>query len=248
EDLNRNGILDSNEDDAQQSPPSDNSNGRLDPGFLNYVTVYSYETNEGQNQKVNVNSRQSQDKVRQIIAQALGDETRAMEIMGDISIAKISGPHVNLIDFYFDSGMKYEEFLKVESEFTTSNANQRQGLVNINSAPAEVMLCLPGLEKSDVDAIITKRDDLQDDSGSMLWITKILSKEKAVAIGSFITNKSYQYGADIVAASGDGRAFRRYYVIIDTADGTPIVKYRRSLTHLGWPMDDETLELLRQEN
>ena len=243
EDINRNGILETNEDDAQQSEPSDNSNGRLDPGFLNYVTVYSYETNQGMNQKVNVNSLQNQQQIFQIISQVIG-ESNAVQIMPDI---RANAPHQNIIDFYFNTGMEYEDFIKIEDKFTTSNNDERQGLVNINSAPAEVLLCLPGLEQSDVDQIVTKRASLEDDSGSLLWITNIISKEKAIAIGSFITNTSYQYGADIVAVSGDGRVFRRYYIIIDTAQGNAKVKYRQSLTHLGWPLEQEALETLRQQ-
>ncbi len=44
EDANRNGILDPNEDDGDASYPYDNRDGRLDPGILEYVTVYSRES------------------------------------------------------------------------------------------------------------------------------------------------------------------------------------------------------------
>src|SRR5579884_1382631 len=43
EDANLNGILDPNENDGDNLPPSDNMDGRLDPGLLEYVTVYSRE-------------------------------------------------------------------------------------------------------------------------------------------------------------------------------------------------------------
>jgi len=44
EDTNRNGILDPNEDDLDTSAPWDNRDGRIDPGLLEYVTVYSKES------------------------------------------------------------------------------------------------------------------------------------------------------------------------------------------------------------
>jgi type II secretory pathway component PulK len=45
EDANRNGVLDPNEDDGEQSSPIDDGNGILDRGWLPYVTLYSRETN-----------------------------------------------------------------------------------------------------------------------------------------------------------------------------------------------------------
>ena len=243
EDLNRNGVLEWNENDAQQSPPSDNSNGKLDPGFLNYVTVYSYEMNQGSQELTNVNSFRSQGDLLKIIREVV-DNSESFQIMDNI---RAGNPFQNLIDFYFKSGIKYESFLKIEDKLTTSNETKRVGLVNINNAPTEVLLCLPGLEQSDVDAIVDKRSDSENDTSSILWITKVLSKEKALRIGSYITTKSYQYGADIVAVSGDGRAFRRYYVVIDNADGKAKVIYRQPLTYLGWPLDEEILQKLRDK-
>ncbi|MBN2455174.1 MAG: general secretion pathway protein GspK [Sedimentisphaerales bacterium] len=243
EDLNRNGVLEWNENDAQQSPPSDNSNGKLDPGFLNYVTVYSYEISQGSQDMTNVNSFRSQGDLLEIIREVVSD-SESFQIMDNI---RAGHPFQNLIDFYFKSGIKYESVLKIEGKLTTSNEKKRVGLVNINTAPAEVLLCLPGLEQSDVDAIVVRRSDSENDTSSILWLTKILSKEKAVGIGSYITTKSYQYGADIVVVSGDGRAFRRYYVVIDNANSNARVIYRQPLTYLGWPLDEEILQKLRNK-
>lgn len=45
EDANRNGLLDPNEDDAEASPPYDNVDGLLDPGWVAFFTVNSRESN-----------------------------------------------------------------------------------------------------------------------------------------------------------------------------------------------------------
>ncbi|MBN1866105.1 general secretion pathway protein GspK [Candidatus Sumerlaeota bacterium] len=45
EDTNRNGVLDPNEDDGSVSPPDDDGDGTLDPGLLEYITVFSREPN-----------------------------------------------------------------------------------------------------------------------------------------------------------------------------------------------------------
>ena len=43
EDANLNGILDPNENDGDVLPPTDNADGLLQPGLLEYVTIYSQE-------------------------------------------------------------------------------------------------------------------------------------------------------------------------------------------------------------
>lgn len=45
EDANRNGLLDPNEDDGELSPPMDNTDGILDLGWAEYLTVHSRESN-----------------------------------------------------------------------------------------------------------------------------------------------------------------------------------------------------------
>lgn len=57
EDANRNGLLDPNEDDGDLSPPFDNADGFLDPGWSAYLTTASRESNlraDG-SEKINVN-------------------------------------------------------------------------------------------------------------------------------------------------------------------------------------------------
>ncbi len=58
EDANRNGILDPNEDDGEDRPPSDNADGVLDLGFRDFLTVSSRERNRlpGGEKKININN------------------------------------------------------------------------------------------------------------------------------------------------------------------------------------------------
>ncbi|MBW8015265.1 MAG: hypothetical protein FVQ82_03690 [Planctomycetes bacterium] len=239
EDLNRNGVLDDNENDAQQTLPADNSNGKLEPGFLNYVTVYSYQPNGGGGeQKIDITSRRSGGQLRNLIRETVGEEDYF--IINENIIA--SGPYrfQSVIEFYIRSDLKEEDFKKMEPRLAVGDDDEVTGLVNINTAPKEVLLCLPGLEQSDVDSIVSKRTD--QDNSSIAWLKEALDDEKAMAIGRYITVTSYQYSADIVALSKDGRSYRRYYVVIDNAEGNAKVIYRKSLTHLGWPLDDKILE------
>ncbi len=57
EDLNLNGLLETNENDGDLTAPPDNKDGVLDRGLLAYVTVYSFDNNiDGyQRERVNIN-------------------------------------------------------------------------------------------------------------------------------------------------------------------------------------------------
>jgi type II secretory pathway component PulK len=252
EDTNRNGMLDWNENDGEQSPPADNSNNRLDPGFFNYVTIHSYETatdEEGQ-QRLDLNDPQNQAAVQTLIGGVAGSEN-AIAIMqslrnGGLFRGGTTGSNMSLIDAYLISGMKYEDFNQIMDRLTMDGRKQTiAGRINVNTAPQEVLLCLPGLEESDVDALIQNREKSGADLSSILWVAEVLDANKARGIGRYITVKSSQYSADIVAVSSDGRAFARYFVVVDVAQGTPKIIYKQSLHYAGWPLDPKILETLR---
>ena len=100
--------------------------------------------------------------------------------------------------------MEIEEFEQIADSLTTTDEEVLRGLVNVNTAPKEVLMCLPGLEESDAEALVSYRKS-NDGLDSIAWVTKVLDQDKAVAIGGAITTRSFQYSADIVAAAADGR-------------------------------------------
>src|SRR5207245_1317889 len=74
EDTNLNGILDLNENDGEVSPPSDNLDGRLDPGLFEYVTVYTREptTTTNGTTRVNVGAANMQQRLASVLQNKLG--------------------------------------------------------------------------------------------------------------------------------------------------------------------------------
>jgi type II secretory pathway component PulK len=125
------------------------------------------------------------------------------------------------------------------------SSSSQTGLINVNTAQTAVLLCLPGLDQSDVTAMINYRNTSGADLSSIAWVSKVLSPTKSAQIMSLITVHSYQYAADIVAVSGDGRAYRRYRAIVDASVSPPAVLYWKDLTYLGWPLDPTILTTLR---
>jgi type II secretory pathway component PulK len=243
EDTNLNSFLDDCENDGDISEPSDNRNGRLDAGFYDYVTVYSVEANtdsEG-NARINVTSANARKELQTALQEATSED-RALEIMNRIPT---NASYSSVIDFYFRSGMTYEEFAPIADRLTTSGEQTLTGLVNVNTAPKDVLLCLPGLEESDVEALLSYRSG-NNTVDSIAWVTKALTQEKATGIGSYITVRSFQYSADIIGVSGNGRAYKRYKAVLDMRDASPRIMYWKALTDSGWPLDQQIVATLRK--
>lgn len=242
EDANRNGVLDANENDGSTSEPSDNRDGKLDPGLAPFVTVYSWQPNaSGGRHPVNVNEASTPALSR--VFQGVISGSRLTTVL---QAARTGRPFRNLLDFYIRTGLKPEEFNPVADQLTTQRDQTIKGLVNVNTAPREVLACLPGLEEDkDLEALLAKRADEQTDLSSIAWVAEALPAAKATELGDVITARSFQVSADIVAASGDGRAFKRYRVVIDAAVSPPRVLYWKELTDLGWPLSDEVLTAVR---
>jgi len=238
-----NGILDDHENDGDASDPDDNRNGRLEPGFYDYVTVYSVEANvdsEG-NQRVNINSANARGQLQEMLQEAVKEE-RTLEILNQIST---NPSYDNVLDFYFASGMTSDEFALIVDRLTTRDEKNLPGLVNVNTASKEVLMCLPGLEESDAEALLSYRSS-SDQLDSIAWVAEVLGRDKAVAIGSYITVRSFQYSVDIVCLSGNGRAYKRYKAVFDVQSGAPRLVYWKSLTSFGWPLNREIVVTLRQ--
>jgi type II secretory pathway component PulK len=247
EDTNLNGILDPQENDGDESDPPDNADGRLDRGFYDYVTVYSTESNvdaEG-NTRINITDASAISDLQTLLQETFKEE-RALEIVMNSGISS-SQSFSSILQFYYRSRMTFEEFSAIADKLTTSSETTLPGLVNVNRAPQEVLMCLPGLEEADVEALLDYRSTnfSSEEPNSIAWVTEVLDQTKATGIGAYITVHSNQYSADIVALSANGRAYQRYKAVIDT-QGTPRVVYWRTLTHFGCPLDARMVAALRK--
>ncbi len=243
EDTNLNGILDDRENDGELSDPPDNRNGRLDAGFYDYVTVYSVETNmdsEG-NQRININDARRRGDLQSALQEVL-KEDRALEIM---NLVPTNPSFSSVLDFYFATGLKREEFSQIVDRLTTSDEESFPGLVNVNTAPKAVLLCLPGLEESDVEALLSRRSS-DEGLNTIAWVVEVLKQDKAAAVGSYITTRSFQYSTDILGIAGNGRAYKRYKAVFDMSEQTPRIVYWKSMTHFGWPLNQEIVAALRK--
>ena len=220
-----------------------NNDWSLTHGLYDYVTIYSSEpasaTSSTGEARINVNTQQQQ--TADYLSQTLG-ASRAAALRTRI---RPQPQFRNIFDFYRRSGMTLEEFQKVAPRLTAAGTQARKGLINITTAPREVLLCLSGLDENDVEAIIGRRSTLTEaDFSNPAWVVEALP-QKAVNIGNLITTSAYQFSADIVAVSPGGRAFKRCRIVVDTTTSPAKIVFRKDLTHQGWPLDHELLANLK---
>ncbi len=242
EDTNLNGVLDPNENDGDLSPPNDNRDGRLDPGLLEYLTVYSREPNTRSDgsRRLNVTSA-SQQELSALLEEHF-QAARANEILNRIGPARNNIRSV--LEFFVRGRLTAAEMTLLSGEISVSNDDYIQGLVNVNTASEAVLACIPGIGPEKAPLLVAHRQSSPDDPGSLAWVTEVLDENSATQAGPFLTARSYQWTADIAAVGHHGRGYSRVKYFFDTSGEAPEVVARRELTHLGWALGPEVRNLL----
>lgn len=132
---------------------------------------------------------------------------------------------------------------------TTSSSKELPARVNINTAPRDVLMTLPGLADADVQAIMDLRPtNTMDPMESVLYRTPAWLLSEAgfkpslvQQIEPYITTRSEVYRAQVVAYYEQGGPITRLEAVIDTNAGRPRFLYWRDVSSLGGKFDMNTL-------
>jgi type II secretory pathway component PulK len=238
-DANWNGIPDLIENDGALMLPYETRGVPVEPGLLEFVTVYSREPNtraDGSS-RININGNDRQD-LAFLLEERLGAE-EANEILARIGSGR---QFSSLLDFYLFSGMRPEAFDEVWSELTVSEGESLEGLINVNTAGAEVLACVPGIGWEHAGSVVAQRLSRAGITDSLAWVAEVLEPENLRAAGPYLTGRSYQFTADTAAVGPYGRGYRRVKFVFDTTQDAPRIIYRRDLTHLGWALGSRVRE------
>lgn len=255
EDANRNGILDPNENDGDASPPYDNRDGRLDPGIMEYVTVWSREPNTRTNgeARINVGSTNQQQQLTALFTEKNFSTDRANEILQNIS-GTGGGPGGvgsttirSVLEFYIRSQMTQDEFTQIENDITVSTNTYIEGLINVNTASEVVLACVPGIGSEFAPTLVAHRQSNRSSlayTPTVAWVKDVLGETNAITAGPYLTGHSYQFTADVAALGHHGRGYQRVRTVFDTSEGLPRIQHRQDLTHLGWALGNEVRKTL----
>ncbi|HEQ60454.1 MAG TPA: hypothetical protein ENN74_02475 [Firmicutes bacterium] len=244
EDANRNGILDPNEDDGEESFPDDNRDGILQPGLLEYVTVYSREPNrqEDGSERININN-DDDEHLEALLEDTFGNE-RAQQIRQSVGGAGSRANFGSLLEYYIRSGMTPEEFSRIADSLSVTDDEFIEGRINVNTASETVLACLPGIGEEYANPLVAYRQGKMEELESIAWVAEVLDEGSAIEAGPYITTRSFQFTADLSAVGHQGKGLRRVLFVFDTSSGEPVVVYRRDLGRFGWPLGTEIRQSL----
>ncbi len=236
EDANLNGALDPNEDDGDKSSPADNSDGKLDPGLLSYVTTFSREPNTQADgtKRVNVSDMRAAAPALQALFAKI--PTLTSQFPSVIGHFRDNPVVTSVLDFYVRSGLTADQFAPLAGAISTSNDQYIKGRVNVNTASQEVLSAIPGIGTELASTLIGARQSRTTQDTSIAWVGDALGLGPSIQAGRYLTGASYQASVDVAAVGKDGRGYRRTRFVIDTSTGTPRIIYRRDLTGLGWAL------------
>ncbi len=246
EDANMNGVLDANEDDNDKSLPADNGDGKLDPGILEYVTVFSRESNkqsDGTTNRINItNFQQATQELTTLIDEKLG-AGRAAKILPRLN----GGPPLgSVLDLYVRAkgdDFSADDFDKIAYELTVDDPATTPyltGLINVNTASETVLGFVFGTDNA--SKLITARSAITVRDTNYAWVVDALGITP-LSLSQFqpklMTGKCSQATADIAAVGRNGHGWRRAKFVIDASTGTPRIIYRRNLSGLGWALGSD---------
>jgi DNA uptake protein ComE-like DNA-binding protein len=273
EDANRDGNLQSNENDGNENDPPDNKDGKLDRGLLPFVTIYSYDKNVNEEglKRLNINTA-SMDEIRERLKGKVPEDKltqldtqrqkKKFESLTDLltgvdekSEKKNEGktnsrnrrksggqrtepenresesPPASAGKLPANALVTEDEFKIVCDEFTLDDKESLPGLVNINTAPKEVLICLPGMTENRVESILSRRGADQQGFTSVADLLSVegIDVETFAQLFPLITVRPYVFEARAVGYVPETKAYASIMAIIDRGSGTGKFLYYRVL-------------------
>lgn len=195
------------------------------------------------------------DLVRAVEAEMNGNQaprsrrniSSVLQLIGS-QVSKAGPPGTPSVVFAFpvaDAGAARDLLPKVLDKTTTKSDKELPGRVNVNTAPRDVLKCLPGLEDADVDAIITNRPapdsaEAADEifqTPAWLYTEANLPVAKLQALEQYVTARTQVYRFQSVGHFEKDGPVVRVEAVVDTNQGKPRVLYYRDLSELGRAVD-----------
>jgi DNA uptake protein ComE-like DNA-binding protein len=255
EDANMNLRLDPNENDGDERPPADNGDGNLDMGFKRFLTVHSSDPNTDNDGVPRTNLNDPNDPYKGVeyptaltnFINQLRQANLHLDNVSDLLEAKVNVKDEKGVEHEISSEVEKAELPLALDLFTTSTLKTTDGLININTAPIEVLTTVPGIDEPLAESILSARKSISPEKrGTIAWLFQedVVDAATFKKIAPFLTARGCQFSFQVVGFGVPSGRFRRLEVVIDSSELTPRVVYLRDLTRLGAPfkLEPETTE------
>jgi type II secretory pathway component PulK len=247
EDVNLNLVLDPNENDGDQTFPPDDSDGKLDLGWRQYLTVSAFDLNEARDGTLRVNLNDPDDPLPPVdFPAALTnyiDVLRTNKITlahpADLLEARTKVKDASGREVEIGSGVGKSELPLVMDLFTTAFDERLPGLINVNSASVAVLATVPGLEEPLAESIVSARRGLSPEKRSTtawLYTEGLVSAEVFKQIAPHLTSRGFQFSFHVIGYGVPSGRYRVLEAVVDCAGEKPTITYLRDLTRFGLPL------------
>lgn len=253
EDVNRNGILDPNEDDGDVSfPYYDTGDGILNRGIAPFLTIWSREPDTALDNKPRINLNANAGVIQAQAAAYLTEEELTQAAGALAYIAQLKGQNFNFSQLGSPAGLyqgadaleagegegggalagspiTLEELPILMDRFTTLAVAEGPaqtgivGLININTAPARVLGLLPGIDAETVTRLIETRAQLDPQA---LRTTAWPMTSGAVDVATFHT----------IAPAITTKAYQFHVEVLGYADHLPIMHRQEWIIEMAGPV------------
>jgi DNA uptake protein ComE-like DNA-binding protein len=283
EDANRDGILQTAENDRAKNDPPDNGDGKLDRGLLPYITIYSYEKNvnaKGE-KRLNINTataEQLKERLKGKVPDTKIDhlitarEKKKVESVVDLvadtgksgsgsedsssgntkrkkggggkrknkgnsrggeseSASAGAKSSTSEAELPAEAMLTEDEFKEACDDITTDDSETLPGVVNVNTAPKEVLLCLPGMTDSLAESILARRGADQQAFASTGELISLegMNLDTFKGLYPLVSVRSNVFEARAVGYLSDSKAYASIQAVIDRSGTTPKFLYYRTL-------------------
>lgn len=128
-----------------------------------------------------------------------------------------------------------ESLPKLIDATTTDPAPVLYGRINVNEAPREVLMAVPGLEATVADQIVSARTGEQGDRASVawLWTEGIVDRATLRRLLPYLTTEGDVYRGQVVAGFEGKNRWMRAEFVIDASASPPKQVYWKDLRLLG---------------
>ena len=219
-----------------------NSSASRPLGLADVVTVFSVEpaVQYTSNRRINLNQKWSEELGKRIEERFGADAATVMKQVFE-SGTKFDSD-TSLVKAMRAYKTPLEQWPAILDAFTTEAGDLHFGRLDINAAPREALLALPGVTPEQVDQMISVRQDLSPvERGTSAWpvTSQIISPETYEQMAGRVTARCWTYrvrlaAGEVNADAPDGPIINPQVqeLVIDLAGPKPRIAYLRDITLL----------------